>query len=130
MTRAFLLPLDQRERLREAGGPLADADLSQLDLEALPIVEVDGQIVAYWPIFYALHLEPLWIAEDHRRQAAVTHGLLDLMRQALLNIGKPVAFAVIDPDTPVLALAERLGFDRVPGDLYYVTAPAVPPVEV
>jgi len=130
MTRAFLLPLDQRARLREAGGPLAEADLTQLDLEALPVVEVDGSIVAYWPIFYALHLEPLWIVEDQRARRPVVKGLLDLMRESLALIGKPVAFAVIDPDTPILALAERLGFDRVPGDLYYVTAPAVPPVEV
>jgi hypothetical protein len=128
MTRAYLLPLDQIERLREAGGPLAEVDLTQLDLEALPVIEVDGSIVAYWPIFYALHLEPLWIAEDHRHQ--VGRLLLTLMEQTLTTLGKPVAFAVIDPDTPVLALAERLGFDRVPGDLYYVTAPAVPPVEV
>jgi len=59
----------------------------------------------------------------------VVMGLLALMSEALASIGKPVAFAVIDPDSPPLPLAERLGFARVPGDLYYVTAPAVPPVE-
>lgn len=130
MIRAYLLPLDQIERLREAGGPLVEADLSQLALEALPVIEVDGRIVAYWPMFYALHLEPLWIAESQRRIPGVATRLLDLMTEALHAIGKPVAFAVIDPTTPVLKMAERLGFDRVPGDLYYVTVPAPPPVEV
>lgn len=129
MTRVFLLPLDQIERLREAGGPLAETDLSQLQLEALPVIEVEGRIVAYWPMFYALHLEPLWITEAYRRQPAVATRLLDLMTEALHTIGKPVAFAVIDPATPVLQMAERLGFDRVPGDLYYVTVPASEPVE-
>src|SRR5258705_314463 len=98
--RAYLLPLGQIERLREAGGPLAETDLSQLQLEALPVVEIEGQIVAYWPIFYALHLEPLWIAEGSRRHPVVATGLLDLMTEALHTIGKPVAFAVIDPATP------------------------------
>ena len=125
--RAFLLPLGQIERLREAGGPLAEADLSALDLEALPVVEVDGQIVAYWPAFFALHLEPLWVAEPYRLNPAVTRGLLEAMTQTLQTIGKPVAFAVIDSATEVAPLAERLGFARVPGDLYYVQMPATDP---
>jgi hypothetical protein len=126
--RAFLLPLDQRERLREAGGPLADTDLSTLQAKALPVIEVDGQIVAYWPCFYALHLEPLWVTEDARQHPAVLRALLELLQQTLMEIGEPVSFAVIDPATPTLPLAERLGFARVPGDLYYVTMPAPAPV--
>lgn len=126
--RRLLLPLDQRERLREAGGPLAEVDLSRLEAEQLPVVEVDGRIVAYWPCFYALHLEPLWIAEDHRQHPAVVRHLLEAMQEALQIIGESVSFAIIDPSTDTLALAERLQFARVPGDLYYVMLPAREPV--
>ena len=128
-TRGRLLPLAERDRLREAGGPLREADLDALDLAALPVVEVDGGIVAYWPAFFALHLEPLWIADDQRGKPSVVKALLAAMSEALQQIGKPVAFAVLDPATPMEAMAERLGFARVPGDLYYVMQPASEPVE-
>lgn len=132
--RAFLLPLNQRDRLREAGGPLADpeVDLAGLEWEALPVVEVDGRIVAYWPAFFGLHLEPLWIDEGHRTAAGagVARALLDLMELTVANIKRPVAFAVIAPDSPALPLSEKLGFARVPGDLYYVVLQLVqPPVD-
>lgn len=131
--RAFLLPPAERERLREAGGPLADpeVDLSSMQWEALPVVEVDGRIVAYWPAFFGLHLEPLWIAEPHRLHVGVAKALLALTELAVAQIGRPVAFAVIAPDAPTLTLAGRLGFARVPGDLYYVVLqPALTPAEV
>lgn len=131
MMRAFLLPLDQRDRLHEAtAGPLADVDLSKLEAEAIPVVEVDGRIVAYWPIFYALHLEPLWVDPDQRGDAGVLRALLDLLQLAVVASGEPVAFAVIAPDAPSLPMAERLGFAPVPGNLYYAVQHPAPPVEV
>lgn len=128
MIRAFLLPVAERERLREAGGPLAEVDLKTLEAEALPVVEVDGRIVAYWPVFYALHLEPLWVAEAFRQHPGVLKGLLEQTEAAVASTGEPASFAIIDPEAPSLPLAEKLGFARVPGDLYYVLMPATPPV--
>jgi hypothetical protein len=128
--RAYVLDPADVERIREAGGPLADQpDLSKLAEASIPVVEVNGRIVAYWPCFYALHLEPLWIAEDHRKSAAVNRGLLECVAAVVQRTGEPVGFAIIDsPTAESYALAERIGFARVPGDLYYVIVPALEPV--
>jgi hypothetical protein len=120
----FILDPDQIERIREAGGPLAEApDLSKFAQEAIiPVVEVEGRITAYWPVWKAVHAEPLWVAEGCRHNTAVIRGILQGVETALRAMGDPVAFAVIgqeDLDTSGV-YAKRLGFDRVPGDLYYV----------
>ena len=129
-THHFILPPDQIDRVREAGGPLADQpDLSRLADATVVVAEVDGRIVAYWVAFYALHLDPLWIAEEHRRSPAVNRGLLEGIAAVVERTGEPVSFAVIEsPTSEQFALAERLGFARVPGDLYYVLTPTVEPV--
>ena len=130
MTRVLMLPPEEIERVREAGGPLADLpDLSGLKAEKTVVaVEVDGRIVAYWVAFYALHLDPLWVAEAHRTNPAVNRGLLEAMGTVVARTGEPVAFAILAGDAPHLPQAERLGFAPVPGNLYYVGVPALEPV--
>ena len=126
-----ILGRNEIERVREAGGPLAEVpDLSRLTEATIVVVEDAGRIVAYWPIFYALHLEPLWITEDHRKSPSVVKGLLEAVGVVVEASEEPVSFAIIDPDLAEssLPLAERLGFARVPGDLYYVMTPAAEPV--
>ena len=125
--RHFLLPADQRERLKEAGGPLADQDLSKMEA-ALPVVEVDGRIVGYCPGFYALHLEPLWVDPAFRKISSVARGLLEEVANVVAATQEPVSFAIIDPtEADALPILERLGFERVPGDLYYVLIAARTP---
>lgn len=124
ITRVFILPPEQIDRIREAGGPLAEApDLSKFAQEAIvPVVEMDGKIVAYWPVWKAVHAEPLWVSTDHRRSTAIIRGILQGVETALAAFGEPVSFAIIgqdDLDTSGV-YAKRLGFERVPGDLYYV----------
>lgn len=119
------------ERVREAGGPLAEVeDLSKLRNDATVIaIEVDGQIIAYWPAFYALHLEPLWIKDEFRKSPGVNRALLELVASVVTRTEEPVAFAIIEnPEAESFHLADRLGFARVPGDLYYVMCPAAEPV--
>jgi hypothetical protein len=118
--RAYMLPMDQAERLREAGGPLAEADLSNMRSALLAVVEVDGQIVAYWPVWQATHAEPLWVAEAQRHNPAVIRAILAQVEQAMAILHDPLIFAIIG-DADLLGsghYAMRLGFTRVPGDLF------------
>jgi len=126
--RGFRLPVDQIERIREAGGPLAEVDLSRISHALIAAVEVDGQLVAYWPVWKAVHAEPLWIAEPYRQSLAVSRALLAEVDQAVEEMGDPVVFAIIG-ELDLLTngrQASRLGFQRVPGDLYYLIRPPDP----
>ena len=135
MIRHYTLPPDQIARALEAGGPLVDlqVDPEKLKTMSVAVVEVDGQIVAYWVCWYALHLEPLWIHEAHRKSPGVVAGIIDAMRQIAEGTGEPAGFCVIEAENleVVSRYAERLGFQEAPGKLYYVLLqqPAVEPVK-
>lgn len=119
--RKFILPMDELERIREAGGPLAEADLSKLVGRALvAVVEVDGRIVAYWPVWQAVHAEPLWVTEAARNNPAVIRGILDQVEVAIDQFGDPLIFAIIEEGNELTsgAYASRLGFEKVPGELW------------
>lgn len=119
--RKYILPPDQLERIREAGGPLAEADLSKLVGRAhVAVVEIDGRIVAYWPVWQAVHAEPLWVAEDYRKSPAVIRGILDQVEVAMDQFGDPLIFAIIEDGNELTsgAYAQRLGFEKVPGELW------------
>ena len=88
-----------------------------------------GELVAYWGIFTAVHVEPLWIHPDHRRRPGLIRRLWLTVRQTLLDSGVLTAFAAIaDRDAAQnIPLAMRIGFDRFAGDLYFVQLqPPVP----
>jgi hypothetical protein len=126
--KVFILPPAQIARIREAGGPLAEVDdLSRLaSMAIVPVVERDGKIVAYWPVFKAVHAEPLWVATEARMSATVIRAILHGVESALSAMGDPVAFAIISEDDEGLVsgkYATRLGFRPVPGELYYVMLP-------
>lgn len=140
--RAYTLPPDQVHRAFEAGGPLVDLQIDPAKLATMrvAVVEVDGQIVAYWVSWYALHIEPLWIQEAWRAHPGVGRGILDAMRQGVCASGEGVAFCEIaDENLSVMApLAERVGFQQAPGALYYLVVDpawtaaqtAAPPLQV
>lgn len=124
--RGFQLPMDQIARIQEAGGPLAEVDTSNMHKANIAAVEVDGQLVAYWPVWRAIHAEPLWVAEAYRHHPGVIRALLRELEKALdplmQETGEHIAFAIIG-DADVLAsgrYAMRLGFERVPGDLFFL----------
>lgn len=131
--RHFILPPDQIERLREAGGPLADREmypsLARLTAMTCPVVEVDGQIVAYWILWQALHVEPLWIHEDHRQAPGIARGLVEEVFQAIAAAGEQTAFSVVEDATLAVigSYAARLGFQEAPGRLFYIVLPGAPP---
>lgn len=124
MIRSYVLPPGDAMRALEAGGPLVDlpVDPKKLKEMRVAVVEVDQQIVAYWVVWYALHLEPLWIKEEHRRSAGVAAGLLSALEEAVRSTGEPSAFCVIEEENlaAIEPYAARLGFQEAPGKLYYL----------
>lgn len=131
MTRTFLLPPDQLSRVFEAGGPLVEmgATADRLQSMRIAVVEVDGRIVAYWVAWYGLHVEPLWVHPDHRHSPAVGGGLLETMAELVRSTGEPAAYCSIeDANLPLIqSMADRVGFHRAPGSLYYLVVPPAPP---
>lgn len=124
--RGFQLPMDQIDRIKEAGGPLAEVDTSNMHKANIAAVEVDGTLVAYWPVWRAIHAEPLWVAEAYRNSPGVIRALLRELEKALdplmAETEEHIAFAIIG-DQDILTsgrYAMRLGFERVPGDLFFL----------
>jgi hypothetical protein len=117
-----VLPDAEWGRLAEAGGPLAGLDLSGLAGGTIIVGEADGRIVAYWPILLAVHVEPLWIAPEHRGHAGLTRPLWQATQQQLRQQGIALAFGIVE-DTQTeayLRLVGKAGFQPVPGRLYFL----------
>lgn len=132
--RAYVLPDDEWDRIdRECpDSPMAGVDRSSM-LGHLIVLERDGQIVGHWPLMLAWHAEPLYIRPDAR----TVSGVRELIHAVQRTIGEesiPVAFAVME-DQAVAKMAARLGFQPVPGTVYYakaelpVSAAPAPPKE-
>lgn len=81
-----------------------------------------GNIVAYWFIFDAVHVEPLWVDPNYRKRPGMARRLWGRVREILEETKVPGAFAMVhDADAmPNASQAIRLGFKRLPGDLYYL----------
>lgn len=112
-------------RIHEAGGPLAGYDLSAIDHMRIIAVEEAGQIIGYWAVAVLVHAEPLWLGERARGRPGVVRRLLNGLVALLQRLDCQVAFGVInDKDFDInLPMARRLGFERVPGDLYVIKVP-------
>lgn len=123
MTRMYTLPPAEIERVRGAGGPLADmADLSRVAQDMkVTVVEIDGAIVAYWVLFTALHAEPLWVKAEWRRSPSVINGIVQAMLQEAARTTEPAIFSLVEPANAEVVgeYARRLGFEEVPGTLFY-----------
>lgn len=115
---------EEVEKALAAGGPLSDQVLNpdQMREMSIAVVEVDGQIVAYWVVWYALHLEPLWIHPSWRKHPAVCGGIVQAMEAIVEASGEPAGFAIIEQENleTLAPLAQRLGFHEAPGKLFYV----------
>lgn len=115
---------EEAHRAIEAGGPLQDlaVQADRLTDMRIAVVEVDGRIVAYWVVWYALHVEPLWVHDDWRRHPGVIAGIVDQMQEVVEGTGESSAFCVIEAENAetVAGYAHRLGFFDAPGKLYYL----------
>lgn len=142
MIRRRTLAPGEAQKAIDAGGPLQELQIQAEKLTdmAIAVVETaepaslpDWRIVAYWVTWYALHLEPLWIHADYRKNPAVVGGIVDQMREIAEQTGEGSAFCVIEAENLelVTGYATRLGFLEAPGKLFYVMLqqPALEPVE-
>jgi hypothetical protein len=131
ITRRTLAP-DESQKAIDAGGPLQDLQLDATKLAemSIAVVEDDGEIIAYWVVWYALHLEPLWVREDHRTSPVVIKQIVQQVQEIVIATEMPAAFCVVEDveaGETVARYADRLGFMRAPGTLYYVVVQAPAP---
>ena len=79
-------------------------------------------IVGYWIIFDAVHVEPVWVAEEYRKRPGLARRGWKKVWEMLSSANVPYAFAtILDRDAmPNESLALRLGFTRLPGALYCI----------
>lgn len=124
------LPPEEWDRLTPF--PPFDGGLPNPEHSRIIVAELGGPggaLVAFWGMFSAVHVEPLWIHPDHRKRPGLIRRLWLTVRQTLLDLGIHTAFAAIaDRDAAQnVPLAMRIGFDRFSGDLYFVQLqPPVP----
>lgn len=129
------LPPEDAHLAIAAGGPFQELQVQADKLKemSIAVVEVDGRIVAYWCVWYALHVEPLWVHEDYRKSPGVIGGIVTEMQKIVEATHEPAAFCVIEAENlaEIGGYATRLGFQEAPGRLYYVILqPAAEPVGV
>lgn len=78
-----------------------------------------GKIVATWGVFATVHIEPLYIAQPHRKNPGLIRALWERVWGLLESTGQRVSFAVLAQESPALPLALRLDFEKIEGDLYW-----------
>lgn len=121
--RARLLGREDDPAIIRLGGPLAvlaEQEPEKLDQTRVLGVETDeGQLVAYWMVFQAVHLEPLYIAAPYQKSAATARALVSGMRDLLRVEQIGLAFAVVE-DAENEGMAGRLGLQPVPGRLFFL----------
>ena len=84
------------------------------------VVENDAhEIIGCWCCYSMLHLEGLWIREDHRLKGSVGRRLWGTMRRFLLSRG--AIGAVTGSIThDVTQMLERAGARKLPGEQFYL----------
>jgi len=113
------LPPREWARLSETElGPLIEA-MPPAHTMVLVVEDDEGQIVGCWGCYSILHVEGLWIREDHRRKGSVGRRLWTAMRAFLVAKGAGGAVTA-SMDHDVTAMLERVGARKLPGEHFYV----------
>jgi hypothetical protein len=81
-----------------------------------------ARVVAYWMVFDAVHVEPLWIADEERGNPGIARPLWEGIRRILDQIEAPMAFAIVGDGglAQNLPMMVRLGFKPLQGNLFYL----------
>ena len=121
------LPADDWHRLATLE-PFATGGLPNPAFNRILVAEVGGpggEVVGYWMVLTCVHAEPIWIKDEHRKRPGLIRRLWGAVWQVLQENDVQIAFACItDKDAASnVPLAMRLGFEKVPGDLYYIRVP-------
>lgn len=111
-TPRILPPEEWPTKLR--GTALDGHRLSPEHAVILVVEDQDGQVVACWAAFDAVHVEGLWIKAEHRGKAIVSRTLLKAMLDELHE--KAVGEVMTNADTPEIeTLLRHVGAHQLPG---------------
>lgn len=120
------LPHDEWPKLWDAPGPLPQwlqGKLPPAESTVITVIEdAEGKIRGYWVIFSAVHLEPLYLDEAVRHHPKAAVELMREVGENLKEYGVTAAFGIIgDADLETVApMAQRAGFEQLPGTLYAI----------
>lgn len=88
-----------------------------------------GRIVAHWPLLLAWHAEPCYVHPDFRGSGDLVNQMIDGLKSVMAAMSVPIAFASAD-EPAVARILGTLGFQRVPGQMYYAHAEgSAPPAD-
>lgn len=121
---ARLLPPERWEELRDRE-PFNVAGLP-VDAEhwLIPVVEIDGRIVASCALFDTVHWDAFHVDEAWQKHPAVFGKLLEFSVQTLRERGVQGVHITVPDNRPDLqAMVERFGFVPAPGKLYLYQVP-------
>lgn len=86
------------------------------------MVEEGGQILGYWCLYNAVHLEPLYLDPEARHRHGVVRALWGGVLGRMRELGITAAHATVgDADLATnLPLATKLGFQVIPGTALFL----------
>jgi hypothetical protein len=122
-----MLPPEEWPRLLSFT-PFSEGGLPSPDATRIIVAEVGGpggEIRAFWTITGCVHVEPMWIHPEERKRPGLIRGLWREVVETLREHGVVSAFAcILDRDAAMnMPYVARLGFQKLPGDLYMLLVP-------
>ena len=111
------LPPEEFHRLQ--GLPMLDGlglDNANPDFTRFVVAEVEGEIMGFWALTQAIHVEPIWVHPTLRGTTAPGRMWVKV-KQILADFRIKTAFCCVDTPT-VSGYVQRLGFEKMPHDLY------------
>lgn len=106
------LPFEEWDKLD--GLPFSANGLPNPDTCKVLVAEDANEIVSVWSVVTAKFLEGMWVREDHRK-TTVTGRMVQSMKSFLAKEQIESAYTIVQ-DSEVRRLAEKAGFDVIPGD--------------
>lgn len=110
-----LLRDDEYDKLRGLGPD--DTWIPHPAVSKVVVGECNGEIVAFWAMQAVVHLEPVWVAEEHRNSFTVMGHLINTMQILLSYLGVTNYFAFSDNESTNGYLG-RLGFKKMPFEIW------------
>lgn len=110
-------------------GPLYGRDLTHAQARVVVIEDATTDtVLAYWPVFGAIHIDCLYVDPSLRHHAKVQFAFLGALVTMLQSIGVGHVFAIIGAKQPENAeLAIKMGLAPVLGRLYEGSIPPKEP---
>lgn len=80
----------------------------------------DGaDMVGIWVTTFALHAEPVWVREDHRKHPVILRRMWDGVKRIVRELGLGGVVAIIPDSVPATRrMADVFGFEPIPGAVY------------